>query len=77
MSRTLDLPRCEPESGQVAIVACRRLASALRQIVRNGINAWMVGRTIRTLRSLDDRLLADIGIVRDELETRIRHRARW
>jgi uncharacterized protein YjiS (DUF1127 family) len=37
----------------------------------------MVGRTIRALRSLDDRMLKDIGIVRSELEASIHHLARW
>jgi uncharacterized protein YjiS (DUF1127 family) len=33
-------------------------------------------RTIETLRALDDRTLADIGICRDEIETVVRARSR-
>jgi uncharacterized protein YjiS (DUF1127 family) len=65
------MPASEPPSrpcrqaGQIAIADGRRPAAALLQILRGGIDAWIVGRTIRALRSLDDRMLKDVGIMRD------------
>jgi len=60
-------PRSEPrrQAGQIAIADGGRPAAALLQILRGGIDAWIMGRTIRALRSLDDRTLKDVGIMRD------------
>jgi uncharacterized protein YjiS (DUF1127 family) len=38
--------------------------------------SWRLSRTIETLRALDDRTLADIGLCRDEIEAVVRGRSR-
>ena len=71
MAFTLDLPRALPEH-PVRGGACRSLIRILIRLVRNRIHAWMVWRTIENLQCLDDRVLADIGIARHEIEFRVR-----
>ena len=49
-----------------------RILSLVEALRRN----WRLGRTIETLRALDDRTLADIGLRRDEIEAVLRGRSR-
>jgi uncharacterized protein YjiS (DUF1127 family) len=75
MSQILTFPRGGSQSGRIATLG-RQLASSLRTTLRDAINAWMIERTIRTLQSLDDHLLKDLGIARCEIESRVRQLAR-
>jgi len=56
--------------------AWRRAVGALGRLlvrsVRNGTNAWMVRRAIDSLQALDDRMLADIGLHRSEIDYAVR-----
>jgi uncharacterized protein YjiS (DUF1127 family) len=72
MSRTLDLPRATPESGRSAGAACRAVGRLIARVVCNRVNAWMVRHTIESLQTLDDRMLADIGLHRGEIEYVVR-----
>jgi uncharacterized protein YjiS (DUF1127 family) len=72
MSRTLDLPRATPESGRSAGALCRAFGRLIARTVCNRVNAWMVRRTIESLHALDDRMLADIGLHRGEIEYVVR-----
>lgn len=40
--------------------------------IRRQVQAWLMRRAIASLRSLDDRTLADIGIYRFEIEAVVR-----
>ena len=72
MSRTLDLPRAIPQSGCSAGALCRAVGRLIARVVRNRVNAWMVRRTIESLYKLDDRMLADIGLHRGDIEFVVR-----
>lgn len=71
MAYILDLPRALPERSTRggALLALGRF---IARIVRNGVNEWMVKRTIDSLNTLDDRMLSDIGIHRCEIEWHVR-----
>ena len=75
MSQTLTFSHSGSRSSRIA-TASRKLAALMRNVLRNAINAWMIERTIRTLQSLDDHLLKDLGIARCEIEWRVRQLAR-
>jgi uncharacterized protein YjiS (DUF1127 family) len=71
MAYTLDLPRALPER-RIRSGAVLELLRILARAMRYRINEWMVWRTIDNLQRLDDRMLADIGIPRSEIEFRVR-----
>lgn len=71
MAYTLDLPRALPERTARG-GACLALGRFITRVVRNGVNEWMVKRTIESLAVLDDRMLSDIGVPRCEIESRVR-----
>ena len=74
MSTIFHLPTVIPERPRAGRAALRRLALLATRAVRYGINAWMVRQCINELQSLDDRVLADIGLTRSEIESAVRWR---
>ena len=68
MTYILDLPNTLPERRTLVGAVGRVLV----RLVRDRLHAWMVWRTVQTLRSMDDRTLEDIGIPRGEIEFRVR-----
>jgi len=72
MPQVLDFPKAVPDAGRSAGVLWRTLGELLTRAVCNRVNAWMVRCTIDSLRSLDDRTLADIGMHRREIEFLVR-----
>jgi uncharacterized protein YjiS (DUF1127 family) len=47
-------------------------AALVAGAIRRQVQAWLMRRAIASLRSLDDRTLADIGIYRFEIEAVVR-----
>jgi uncharacterized protein YjiS (DUF1127 family) len=77
MTHLLDLPRATPESDRNAGRSCRSVSRSLARAIRNRLNAWVARRAIESLRALDDRMLADIGMHRSQIEYVVRrHLAR-
>jgi uncharacterized protein YjiS (DUF1127 family) len=48
------------------------VAEFVARAIRRHVQAWLMRRAIASLRSLDDRTLADIGIYRFEIEAVVR-----
>jgi len=71
MTYILDLPKALPER-RTAGGACGKAGRAVARFVNGRIHAWMVWRIVRTLQSMDDRTLRDIGMTRGEIEYRVR-----
>jgi len=71
MTYILDLPKTLPER-RTAGGACGKAGRAVARFVNDRIHAWTVWRTVRTLQSMHDRTLKDIGIPRGEIEYRVR-----
>lgn len=74
MSTMLNFPPAIPDRARGGRAALRKLAQTVARAVRRGINAWIVRQCIRELQSLDDRVLADIGLTRSEIEFAVRWR---
>ena len=70
MSHILHFPRAVPEDHRGA-VRCQ-IGDLITRAIRRHIQAWLMRRAIASLRSLDDRTLADIGIYRCEIEAVVR-----
>lgn len=71
MAYILDLPRALPERTTRG-GACLALGRMIVRAVRARTHTWMVRRTIDNLQRLDDRTLADIGMHRSEIESKVR-----
>lgn len=61
-----------PEPVRAGYAVLHMLTQWFLRTIRNGVHAWMVRRTVATLLSLDDRMLADIGVTRAEIEFCVR-----
>lgn len=69
MSQIFDLPHAMPEPAQIGHAVWQRLTRSITDTVRNAARRWIAWRTIRTLHSLSDRTLKDIGIDRSTIES--------
>src|SRR4051812_27061964 len=73
MSTVFQLPRRnDARPARARGGALRRLARAGAGVVRDGARAWVMRQTIQKLESLDDRMLADLGLSRNEIEPWVR-----
>jgi uncharacterized protein YjiS (DUF1127 family) len=72
MSTVFQLPRRNAGLARAGRGALRRLTQAGARAVRNGTHAWVMRQTIQKLESLDDRMLADMGLSRNEIEPWVR-----
>jgi uncharacterized protein YjiS (DUF1127 family) len=68
MSTVFQFPIITSQPARAARIVLRRLAQAITQTVRGGVNAWTVRRSIQKLQSLNDRTLADLGLRRSDIE---------
>jgi len=68
MSTVFQFPTAIPRPARTGRATWRLLARAVTRIVRKGVDAWQVRQSIRNLQSLNDRMLADVGISRSEIE---------
>lgn len=73
--KSVDTTTLMAEARALQRQAIEEMFAALGQSIRNGFaalgRAWQRRRALAELRALDDRMLADIGLQRDTLESQI------
>jgi uncharacterized protein YjiS (DUF1127 family) len=72
MSTTFQLPKVASGPARIGRAGLRRLTQAGVRVVRRGVDAWMLKQTIGKLEWLDDRMLADVGLSRSQIEPAVR-----